>query len=60
MLLITLRLLRDGLIFFPEFCKVILRKFREDNVDSFGATMFKVMGWGRGELFPDDVRQRYL
>ena len=33
---------RDGVIFFPEFCKVILRKFREDNVEVFGPYMFKV------------------
>ena len=41
---IKLDLFRDGVIFFPEFCKVILRKFREDNVEVFGPYMFKVRG----------------
>ena len=39
---IELDFFRDGVIFFPEFCKVILRKFREDNVEVFGPYMFKV------------------
>ena len=39
---IELDVFRDGVIFFPEFCKVILRKFREDNVEVFGPYMFKV------------------
>ena len=43
---IELDVFRDGVIFFPEFCKVILRKFREDNVEVFGPYMFKV-----GKLF---------
>ena len=43
-LLIKVDLSRDGVIFFPEFCKVILRKFREDNVEVFGPYMFKVRG----------------
>ncbi|XP_023346419.1 calmodulin-2/4 [Eurytemora carolleeae] len=34
---------RDGLIYFPEFCKIILRKFREDNIHTFGSVMFKAM-----------------
>ena len=33
---------RDGLIYFPDFCKIILRKFREENISSFGSIMFKV------------------
>ena len=44
LLCIKIDLFRDGVIFFPEFCKVILRKFREDNVEVFGPYMFKVRG----------------
>ena len=33
---------RNGLVFFPEFCNVVLRKFREDNEEEFAEVMFKV------------------
>ena len=33
---------RNGLVFFPEFCKVVLKKFREDNEEEFAQVMFKV------------------
>ena len=33
---------RNGLVFFPEFCDVVLRKFREDNEEEFAEVMFKV------------------
>ena len=33
---------RNGLVFFPEFCDVVLRKFREDNEKEFAEVMFKV------------------
>ena len=33
---------KNGLVFFPEFCDVVLRKFREDNEEEFAEVMFKV------------------
>ena len=33
---------RDGLIFFPEFCRIVLRKFREEDEEQFAQVMFKV------------------
>jgi hypothetical protein len=33
---------QDGLIFFPEFCRVVLRKFREEDEEQFAQVMFKV------------------
>ena len=38
----TNEIARDGLIYFPEFSKVVLRKLREDNEDRFMQIMFKV------------------
>ena len=33
---------RNGLVFFPEFCAVVLRKFREEDEEQFSQIMFKV------------------
>ena len=33
---------RNGLIYFPEFCSVVLRKYREDDEEQFAQVMFKV------------------
>ena len=33
---------RDGLVFFPEFCSVCLRKLREDDEEQFAQIVFKV------------------
>jgi Ca2+-binding EF-hand superfamily protein len=35
---------KNGLIYFPEFCRVVLRKFREDDDEQFAQVMFKVGG----------------
>ena len=39
---LTNNIVKDGLIYFPEFCKVIQRKFREDDEELFSQNMFKV------------------
>ena len=33
---------RNGLIFFPEFCEIVLKRFREDDEAQFAQVMFKV------------------
>ena len=33
---------KNGLIFFPEFCEIVLRKFREEDEEQFTQIMFKV------------------
>ena len=33
---------RNGHIYFPEFCRIVLRKFREDDEEQFAQVMFKV------------------
>ena len=33
---------KDGFVFFPEFCSVCLKKFREEDEDQFAQLMFKV------------------
>ena len=33
---------REGLVFFPEFCSVCLRKLREDDEEQFAQIVFKV------------------
>ena len=39
---LTNNIVRNGYIYFPEFCAVILKKFREDDEDVFNQNMFKV------------------
>ena len=39
---LTNNIVRNGYIYFPEFCKVILKKFREDDEELFNQNMFKV------------------
>jgi Ca2+-binding EF-hand superfamily protein len=33
---------RNGLVFFPDFCQIVLKKFREDDEEQFAQVMFKV------------------
>ena len=39
---LTNNIVRNGFIYFPEFCEVILKKFREEDEDAFNQNMFKV------------------
>ena len=39
---LTNNIVKDGFIFFPEFCKAIHKKFREDDEEVFRQNMFKV------------------
>ena len=32
---------RDGLIFFPDFCDIALKRFRDEDEEEFAKTMFK-------------------
>ena len=40
----TNTLAKNGLVYFPEFCRVVLAKFREDDDEQFAQVMFKVGG----------------
>ena len=39
---LTNTLSRNGLVFFPDFCQLALRKLREDDEEMFAEIMFKV------------------
>ena len=39
---VTNEIARNGLIFFPEFCEVVLARFRKEDEESFRENMFKV------------------
>ena len=39
---LTNNIVKNGFIYFPEFCKVIHKKFREDDEELFRQNMFKV------------------
>ena len=39
---LTNNIVKNGFIYFPEFCKVIHKKFREDDEELFSQNMFKV------------------
>ena len=39
---LTNNIVKDGFIYFPEFCKVIQKKFREEDEELFKQNMFKV------------------
>ena len=32
----------NGLIYYPDFCKLVLRKYREENKEVFNQALFKV------------------
>ena len=40
---LTNNIVRNGYIYFPEFCKVIHEKYRQDDDEIFSQNMFKVM-----------------
>ena len=40
---LTNNIVKDGFIYFPEFCKTILKKFREEDEELFSQDMFKVV-----------------
>ncbi len=33
----------NGLIYYPEFCKLVLRKYREENRETLNQALFKAM-----------------
>ena len=39
---LTNKIVKDGFIYFPDFCKVVQKKFREGDEQSFRQEMFKV------------------
>ena len=39
---LTNEVARNGLIFFPEFCEVVLTRFRAEDEEDFRQNMFKV------------------
>ena len=39
---LTNEVARNGFIYFPEFCQVVHKKYREDNEELFRQNMFKV------------------
>ena len=39
---LTNNIVRNGYIYFPEFCKVIHEKYRQDDEEVFSQNMFKV------------------
>ena len=40
---VTNTVARNGLIFFPEFCQIVLKRFREEDEEQFAQVMFKVI-----------------
>ena len=40
---ITNEIARNGFIYFPEFCKVVERRFRDEDEEVFRQNMFKVL-----------------
>jgi hypothetical protein len=34
---------RNGLIYFPDFCKIVLKRWREEDEEAFRQNMFKVL-----------------
>merc|ERR1712150_354746 len=56
---------RNGLVYFPEFCAVVLKKFREEDEEQFSQIMFKMLCGT--EPFPElyrakkyKIQQKYL
>ena len=36
------KIARDGLIYYPDFCRLVLRKYREENREVLNQALFKV------------------
>ena len=41
---------RNGLIYFPDFCKIVLKRWREENEVVFRQAMFKVSHIEEGNI----------
>ena len=39
---LTNEIARNGLIYFPEFCRIVHRRFRDEDEEAFRQNMFKV------------------
>ena len=39
---LTNEVARDGFVHFPEFCKIVIKKYREEDEELFRQNMFKV------------------
>ena len=40
---LTNNIVKNGYIYFPDFCKTILEKYRQDDEEVFRQNMFKVI-----------------
>ena len=48
---LTNNIVKNGYIYFPDFCKTILEKYRQDDEEVFRQNMFKVRLTLRGNYF---------
>ena len=48
---LTNEIAKNGLIYFPEFCNIVHRRFRADDEEAFRQNMFKVNMQGKQALF---------
>ena len=48
---LTNNIVKNGYIYFPDFCKTILEKYRQDDEEVFRQNMFKVRLTLRGKYF---------
>ena len=39
---LTNNIVKNGFIYFPDFCKIIIEKYRQDDEELFRQNMFKV------------------
>ena len=53
---LTNEVARNGFIFFPEFCSIVHRKYREEDEDLFRQNMFKVKRSDKMKCLPTFFR----
>ena len=53
---LTNEIAKNGFIYFPEFCQVVLKRFREEDEEVFRQNMFKILCGT--EPFPDNRRAK--
>ena len=53
---LTNEVARNGFIFFPEFCSIVHRKYREEDEDLFRQNMFKVEAANKINCLPTVCR----
>ena len=46
----------NGLVYFPDFCKIVLRKYREDDKELLNQALFKVIPYDEELIITNELK----